>query len=206
MSFPQKKYKNPADYYHGYFDELTRAVKSIETRVLSQAISVLEQTYEKGGTLFVCGNGGSASISNHLACDHGKLLATDTDLLPHIYSLASNVEVITAIANDISYDEIFVHQLRLLAGPKDVLMTISASGDSENVVRAAKWAKKYGMDTIALTGFSGGRTADISRVNLHVEAENYGIIEDVHQSLMHLMGQYMRQSRMSEPLIRKRRF
>jgi phosphoheptose isomerase len=85
-------------------------------------------------------------------------------------------------------------------------MTISSSGNSENVVRAATWAKNKGLKIIALTGFNGGRTAELATVNLHVDGDNYGIIEDVHQSLMHLMGQYMRHARMSEELIKDRRF
>ena len=173
---------------------------------LSLATEILRKAYEGGATLFVCGNGGSASISNHLACDHGKLLATDTDLLPRVQSLAANVEVITAIANDISYDEVFVHQLKLQAGKGDVVMTVSSSGDSENVVRAASWARDNGVEVISLTGFEGGRTAKLASVNLHVTADNYGIIEDVHQSLMHLMGQYLRQARMDEALIVERKF
>ena len=134
------------------------------------------------------------------------MLATDTDLLPHVQSLAANVEVITAIANDISYDQVFVHQLKLQAGAGDVVMTVSSSGDSENVARAARWARDNGLEVIALTGFEGGRTAELATVNLHVVADNYGVIEDVHQSLMHLMGQFLRQARMDDALIRERKF
>ena len=133
-------------------------------------------------------------------------MATDTGLLPHIESLATNVEVITAIANDISYDEVFVHQLRLSAAPGDLLLTISASGDSENVVKAASWSRENSIDVISLTGFDGGRTAEIATINLHVDGDNYGVIEDMHQSLMHLMGQYIRQNRMSEDLIPSSKF
>lgn len=206
MSFPETKFNSPIDYLNAYFEQHSLATKSVDAQQIANAISILEATYEEKNTLFVCGNGGSASIANHLACDHGKLLATDTELLPHIHSLAANVEVITAIANDISYDDVFIHQLKLAAKPKDVLMTISSSGDSENVVRAAKWAMEMGMSTIALTGFDGGRTATIANVNLHVNANNYGIIEDIHQSLMHLMGQYIRQARMATNLINERKF
>ena len=138
--------------------------------------------------------------------DHGKLLATDTGLLPHIGSLTTNVEVITAIANDISYDEVFAHQLRLSAAPGDLLLTISASGDSENVVKAASWSRENSIDVISLTGFDGGRTAEIATIHLHVDGDNYGVIEDVHQSLMHLVGQYIRQNRMSEDLIPSSKF
>lgn len=206
MTFPDDKFAAIDDYADAYFVRLREASMSVDRGKLAAAAEILRRTYTAGGTLFVCGNGGSASISNHLACDHGKLLATDTDLLPHVQSLAANVEILTAIANDISYDEVFVHQLRLQAGPGDVLMTVSSSGDSENVVRAAEWARAHGLDVISMTGFGGGRSAEAATVNLHVAADNYGIIEDLHQSLMHMLGQFLRQERMSEDLIRARKF
>jgi len=206
MTFPDTKFSDAGAYVDAYFDQYAKAAKSVDRGALESATEILKKTYEGGATLFVCGNGGSASISNHLACDHGKLLATDTDLVPHVQSLSANVAVITAIANDISYDEVFVHQLKLQAGKGDVLMTVSSSGNSENVVRAAAWARDNGLEVIALTGFEGGRTAKLASVNLHVDADNYGVIEDVHQSLMHLLGQYLRQARMEEALIWERTF
>ena len=206
MTFPDRKYSSIKDYAASYFDRYERAFSSVDITKLDGAIKLLSECYDAKRTLFVCGNGGSAAISNHWACDHGKLLATDTGLLPHIESLATNVEVITAIANDISYDEVFVHQLRLSAAPGDLLLTISASGDSENVVKAASWSRENSIDVISLTGFDGGRTAEIATVNLHVDGDNYGVIEDMHQSLMHLMGQYIRQNRMSEDLIPSSKF
>ena len=206
MTFPHLKYSSPDKYADAYFEQYAKAASSIDSGKLADCIAILKKTYENNHTLYVCGNGGSAAISNHLACDHGKLLATDTDLLPRVHSLAANVEVITAIANDISYDEVFVHQLRLLASAEDVVMTVSSSGNSENVVRAAAWAKDAGLEVIALTGFDGGRTANLATVNLHVTGDNYGVIEDVHQSLMHLMGQFLRHARMPENLIRDREF
>ena len=206
MTFPKTKFSDVSDYTDAYFEQYAKASASVDRIKLAQASDILLVAYSASKTLYVCGNGGSASISNHLACDHGKLLATDTDLLPRVQSLATNIEVITAIANDISYDEIFIHQLKLVADPGDVVMTVSSSGDSENVVRTAEWAREFGLDVISMTGFSGGRTAKAATVNLHVEADNYGIIEDVHQSLMHLLGQFMRQSQMGEKLIQQRRF
>jgi D-sedoheptulose 7-phosphate isomerase len=206
MTFPKTKFSEISGYTDAYFEQYAKASASVDRIKLAQASDILLVAYSESKTLYVCGNGGSASISNHLACDHGKLLATDTDLLPRVHSLATNIEVITAIANDISYDEIFIHQLKLVADPGDVVMTVSSSGDSENVVRTAEWAREFGLDVISMTGFSGGRTAKAATVNLHVEADNYGIIEDVHQSLMHLLGQFMRQSQMDEKLIQQRRF
>ncbi len=206
MTFPDTRFQNINDFSDAYFEQYIKASASINHNKLKKAAEILLKAYENLKTLYICGNGGSAAISNHFACDHGKLLATDTDLQPKVHSLATNIEVITAIANDISYDEIFVHQLKLLAKPGDIVMTVSSSGDSENIVRAAKWAREYGLDVISMTGFSGGRTAEIANVNLHVDGDNYGIIEDVHQSLMHLLGQYLRQSQMDENIIKERRF
>lgn len=206
MTFPDSKFSDISSYTDAYFAQYAAASASVDRAKLAEAAEILLAAYRASKTLYVCGNGGSAAISNHLACDHGKLLATDTDLLPRVQSLATNIEVITAIANDISYDEVFIHQLKLAADPGDVVMTVSSSGDSENVVRAASWAREKGLEVISMTGFSGGRTAEVASVNLHVEGDNYGIIEDVHQSLMHLLGQYMRQSLMDENLIQQRKF
>jgi len=206
MTFPNKKFYSMKEYSKEYFNKYAEAIASIDSDKLDKASELLTTVYQEKKILYVCGNGGSASISNHLACDHGKLVATDTQLSPKIHSLASNVAVLTAIANDVSYDDVFINQLKLLAEAGDVLMTISASGDSQNVVSVAQWARDFGLDVICLTGFSGGRTAKIATVNIHVEADNYGIIEDAHQSVMHLLGQYIRQSYMDETVIKNRLF
>ena len=117
-----------------------------------------------------------------------------------------HITMLTAIANDLSYDDIFLFQLKTLANFGDALLTISASGDSENVVKAAIWARKNKMEIIAFTGFSGGRMANLATVNLHVKADNYGVIEDVHQSLMHILAQFIRLKYMSAGLIANRKF
>ena len=206
MTFPDEKFTAIGDYADAYFEKCKAAHASVDKRKLEAACKLLDGAYGRGAVLYVCGNGGSASISNHLACDHSKGAQTDTDLRPKVVSLATNMEIITAIANDISFDDIFVYQLKTLAEPGDVLLTISSSGDSENVVRAAQWAKDNGLDVIAFTGFSGGRTAKLAKVNLHVEGDNYGVVEDTHQGLMHVLAQYIRLVRMDEDTIRKRKF
>lgn len=206
MTFPDKKFSSIGDFASAYFHEYQKASNSVDADKLASAAKIIEDVHRAGGAFYVCGNGGSAAIANHLACDHGKLLSTDTSFSPHVHSLVSNIEVITAIANDISYDDVFLYQLRLVGQPGDALMTVSSSGDSENVVRAAQWAREHGMKVISMTGFSGGRTADIADINLHVDGDNYGVIEDVHQSLMHLLAQYLRQSEMDEDLIQNRKF
>jgi phosphoheptose isomerase len=205
-TFPHGKYTDAGSYANAYFEELYKATQTVDRDKVRQAAAVLAEVYQNGGMVFSCGNGGSAAIANHLVCDHCKLVRTDTNLQSRIYSLSSTVEIITAIGNDISYDEIFVYQLKTLAKPGDALVTISSSGNSENIVRAAQWAKENGLPVVSLTGFSGGRSAHIADVNLHVAADNYGVIEDVHQSLMHLLAQYLRQAHMDETLIPVRKF
>ena len=193
-------------FFKEYTTKLNQDILNLDLKKLNLASNLIKNTIKKGKTIYVCGNGGSAAIANHYVCDFLKYFRQRTKFKPKIISLSNNIETITAIANDISYDEVFVHQLRLSAGPGDLLLTISASGDSENVVRAASWSRENSIDVISLTGFDGGRTAEIATVNLHVDGDNYGIVEDMHQSLMHLMGQYIRQHRMSEDLIQSSKF
>ncbi len=206
MTFPDKKYEEIAAFCDAYFERVSTAHASVDRGRLAEAARLLAGAYERGATLFVCGNGGSAAIANTFVCDHAKLIQTDTELVPRVVSLSDNVPMITAIANDISYDDVFAYQLRTAARPSDVLLTVSASGDSENVVRAAQWARGNGLDVVAFTGFSGGRTAELANVHVHAEGDNYGVIEDTHQSLMHILAQYIRLSRMDEDLIAARKF
>jgi phosphoheptose isomerase len=206
MSFPDRRFPSIAQYFDAYAARLAEATASVSRPALAAAEAVLAAAVERDGTIYSCGNGGSAAISNHLVCDHAKGVSCDTGLRPRVHSLAATVELLTAIANDVSYADVFVHQLKLFGRPGDVLVTISSSGDSENVVRAVQWAKDNGLATIALTGFSGGRTAKLADVALHVASDNYGVVEDVHQSIMHALAQHIRMLRMPEALIAERKF
>lgn len=206
MTFPDKKFADAGTYADAYFSRVSEAAASVDRARLQEAAVILTRVHGEGGMVYSCGNGGSAAIANHLVCDHCKLVRTDTDLTPRIYSLSSTTEILTAVANDLSYDEVFAYQLSALAKPGDALITISSSGDSENIVRAARWAIDNGLPLISMTGFSGGRSAKMAHVNLHVDAHNYGVIEDVHQALMHILAQYIRQAHMDEDLIRRRAF
>ena len=206
MGFPRQVYRGAADYLGAYREEVARAWASLDAAAFDTAAALLGAAIEARRTVYVCGNGGSAAISGHLLCDVLKGVQTDTALRPRVVSLAAPLELITAIANDIAYDEIFAYQLRTMAAPGDLLITISASGDSENIVRALEWAGANGLAAIAMTGFSGGRSAGLADVNLHVAAENYGVVEDVHQSLMHCLSQYLRQRAMPPDLVSRRRF
>ena len=206
MTFPDHKFADVSAFFDAYAERLAAAAASVDRAALARAAALLDDAYGRHADVFACGNGGSASISNHLVCDHLKGIQTDTEVRPHVHSLSTNMELLTAIANDISYDDVFVYQLRTLAKAGDVLITISASGDSENVVRAAAWARDNGVEVIAFTGFDGGRTGGLATVHLGVEGDNYGVIEDAHQSLMHVLAQYLRQARMSASTIAARKF
>lgn len=206
MAFPDKKFHNISAYASAYFEQIQAAHASVNADKLMGVYNLLNKSYKQGATLYVCGNGGSAAISNHLACDHSKSSQTDTSIIPKVVSLSANIEMMTAIANDISYDDVFVYQLKTLAEPGDVLLTISCSGNSENIVRAAQWAKEKAIRVISFTGFNGGRSADLADINLHVDADNYGVIEDVHQGIMHILAQYLRLSHMDSAIILDRKF
>jgi D-sedoheptulose 7-phosphate isomerase len=206
MAFPDCRFDDPGRYAASYLAQVSAAAATVNGARLRDAAAILARVYASNGIVYSCGNGGSAAIANHLVCDHCKLVQTDTPLRPRVVSLSSTVEMITAIGNDISYDEIFLYQLRSLARSGDALITISSSGNSENIVRAATWAKANGIPVISLTGFSGGRSAAIADVSLHVAAENYGVVEDVHQSIMHILAQYLRQAHMEAHLIGSRNF
>jgi len=206
MTFPDQKFSTAGNFAEAYFHHLAEAAASVDGERIAEAARIMGEAYERRATVFSCGNGGSAAISNHLHCDHMKGCQTDTELRPRVVSLSSTIETITAIANDISYDDIFAYQLRSMADTGDVLITVSSSGDSENIVRACHWAKKNGIHIISMTGFEGGRSAELADVNLHVNGDNYGVIEDVHQSLMHILAQFIRLERMDRNLIAQRKF
>jgi D-sedoheptulose 7-phosphate isomerase len=206
VTFPDHPHETIGSYCDAYVDRLARAGTSIDRAALARAAEALAAAFERGAWLFTCGNGGSAAISNHLLCDFAKGIQTDTGVLPRIMSLSANLEIITAIANDIAYKDVFVYQLRTAARAGDLLLTISSSGGSENVVRALAWARENDVTSIALTGFSGGRSAELAAIHLHVEGDNYGVVEDTHQSIMHMLAQYLRMTRMESDLVRQRKF
>lgn len=204
--FPAHSYDR-ADVYAGdYLAELERAFDTVDRGQLHSAADILIDAYLRDGAVFACGNGGSASIANHLQCDHAKGVGNGTDLRTRVYSLSTNVELLSAIANDNGYEHVFEHQLRSQARPGDVLLAVSSSGRSPNIVRALDWANDNGMRTIALTGFDGGAARRRAEVPVHVESTNYGVIEDAHQACMHLLAQYARQSRMTSNAIATQTF
>ena len=199
--FPIAPYTSVGSYLDAYAEEFSRAAKTIEPAAFDKAADILLAAYARGARMFSCGNGGSASVANHMQCDHVKGIRTTTDLTPCVLSLSTNVELLTAIANDLGYENVFVYQLQSQSRPGDVLIAVSSSGRSPNIVRALNWARGNGLRTIAVTGFGGGAARTAAEVSVHVECTNYGIIEDLHQAVMHAWAQYIRQSRMTADAI-----
>jgi phosphoheptose isomerase len=204
--FPRQKYLTAGGFVADYVSAVTAALNSVRPGEIERAATAMKRAIQSDRLIFTCGNGGSAAIANHLTCDCSKGIATNTTLRPRVVSLSATVELITAIANDMAYSEIFAYQLKNTARPGDVLITISSSGDSENIIRALDWAGNNGMTTIVMSGFAGGRSAQMADISLHVAAHNYGVVEDVHQSLMHILAQYLRMSELPSELVQTLRF
>jgi len=176
----------------GYIDELKSALDSLPIDKIEEAVEMIWGTYESGGTIFVAGNGGSASTSSHFACDLGKGTAREGRRRLKVLSLSDNIALITAWANDTSYENIFYQQLVNLMEPGDLLIAISASGNSPNVLKAAEYAKSIGCKVIGLTGFGGGKLADMADLSIVVASYNYGPVEDVHLVLDHIFARCIR--------------
>ena len=201
VKFPARPHADAGTFFRAYSRELARAGDTIDPAAMEKAAGILVEAYTSGARMFSCGNGGSASIANHMQCDHVKGIRTATDLAPSVLSLSTNVELLTAIANDIGYEEVFTYQLESQARPGDVLVAVSSSGRSPNIVRALAWAREHGLRTIAITGFAGGAARTTAEVAIHVDSTNYGIVEDLHQAVMHALAQYVRQSRLTADAI-----
>ena len=193
MKFPKKKYKSIKEFSLQYLKLRYKDITSINFIELEKIIQLVEKKIEKQQTLYVCGNGGSAAIANHFVADYLKYARTNTSIKPKIISLSSNLETITAISNDFNYSEIFSYQLESLATKDDMLLTISSSGNSKNIINALKTAKMKKLKTISFSGFGGGKAHKLADYGIALKSKNYGIVEDLHHTLMHFICQFLRQ-------------
>lgn len=189
-------YIDPTDYFQAYRESIDRALKGVRTTAYAAAYSTIKHAGTIGASIFVCGNGGSASIAEHFSCDHSKGVRMDApSLRPNVVSLASNMATITAIGNDLGYDKIFSKQLEFSnASTEDILIVVSSSGNSPNIIRALEQANDLHMVTIALVGFDGGKAGQMADNTVHVNSSNYGVVEDCHQIIMHSWAQALRLS------------
>lgn len=175
------------DNIRQYIEMEKRVLESLSVEDINDVINTLEDARLNGKRIFICGNGGSASTAAHLECDFNKGVSYAQDVKYDIECLSDNVPMIMAIANDIGFEDIFVVPLRNKLKPGDIVIGISGSGNSENVIRALRYANETGAETIAFTGYSGGMLKTIAKHNVHVAVDNMQITEDIHLVLNHMM-------------------
>ena len=168
-----------------YFSQLTSAIEGVDKSAVAAWIDRLARARSEGATIFICGNGGSAATASHFATDIGKGASYGRDQRFRIIALTDSMSTITAYANDVGYEVVFAEQLRNLAQPGDVLVTISGSGTSPNIIRAIEAAQGIGLDVVSLTGFQGGVSGPMSDIHINVPSDHMGRIEDVHMALCH---------------------
>ena len=179
-------YRFPASYKSA----LLKAVDTIDLGSVSKAIEVLMDARAKGHTIFVCGNGGSASTASHFVCDMVKGASFQRASRFRIMALTDSMATISAYSNDVSYDCVFAEQLKNFAQPGDVVMAMSGSGNSTNVVKAMEFARTAGCRTIALTGRDGGKLGPLAELQIRVAEPHMGRIEDSHMIVCHMICYY----------------
>jgi len=184
--------KDPVNFSEAYLSYLMSVLKNIDTKEIGQFIKMLLEARERSATIYFIGNGGSAATASHFANDI-SIGTNSYDKSFRAISLTDNLPIITAISNDFGYEEIFVRQLMVLAKPNDMVVAISASGNSPNLIKAFDYAKAIGIKTIAITAFDGGRLKKIADQCIHVptEPKEYGPAEDAHMVIDHLVGAYL---------------
>jgi len=171
-----------------YIRELQSKLGELSIISINEIALEIALVISRGGKIYVCGNGGSASTSDHFVTDLIKLVGVEHKTKLNIQSLVSNTSVITAFGNDYSYSEIFSKQLENICGEEDLLFVISASGNSENIIKAIKIAIAKQIKVIGLVGFNGGSLIKMTKDVIHVKSNDYGVVEDCHLSICHILS------------------
>ncbi len=170
-----------------YLNEEIKVLESLDEKEISDVMNILENTRLSGNRVFICGNGGSAATASHFTCDFNKGVSYSQTVKYNFECLNDNVPMMMAIANDISYDDIFSEPLKNKMHKEDVLLAISGSGNSANVVKAVEYAKSIGATTIGLVGYDGGKLKQLVDNCIHVNIDNMQIVEDIHMIMDHVM-------------------
>ena len=177
------------EFVDDYANTIRYSLKGIPEKTWKATLDLLKYHRPKN-RVFVGGNGGSAAISNHLTCDFSKGCDVPETLPLQTHSLSCNSPLMTAIANDLGYDLLFSKQLEFMGlKAEDIVILISSSGNSPNIVNAADYTKRIGATLIGLTGFEGGKLKEKADISFHIPVKNYGIVEDCHQAIMHSLAQ-----------------
>jgi D-sedoheptulose 7-phosphate isomerase len=175
------------EHIHSYISILKQTMDQLPSQLIADVIEILNQARLQGKQVFIMGNGGSASTASHFVCDLAK--NTRAESLPHfrVIGLADNMALASAYANDEGYENVFSQQLANLIDPGDIVIAISASGNSKNVINAIEEARKHNATTIGFTGFDGGRLGQIVNVHIHVKSKIIEHVEDIHLMLEHMI-------------------
>lgn len=179
--------QNYVEQIKSYIEMEKAVLDSLSAESISAVMNILEDARLKGKRIFICGNGGSASTASHFECDFNKGISYDQKVKYDFECLSDNVPMMMAIANDIGYDDVFVVPLRNKLKDGDIVIGISGSGNSENVIKAIEYGNEAGAETIALVGYDGGRLKGIAKHHIHVCVDNIQIVEDIHLVLNHMM-------------------
>lgn len=170
-----------------YYNKLTEAIEILNKDDVNKILNVLITARDEGRQVFIMGNGGSASTASHFVCDFNKGVSYGCDKKFKFICLNDNVATMMAYANDVSYDDVFVNPLMNYFNEGDVVIGISGSGNSKNVVKAIEWANEHGGITVGFTGYSGGKLKQLCKYNVHLPMDDMQIAEDIHMSLCHCM-------------------
>ncbi len=184
---------NFADYATKYREYLLQVLMKINPDELNRLVSIILGARDRGNVVYIVGNGGSASAASHMACDLMKNTFIEGEKPLKAVSLVDNVSIMTALANDDGYDRVFVDQIKHLLKQGDVVIVLSASGNSPNVVEVLKFANSSGVTTVAIVGFDGGVCKDIAQEVVYIPTEKgeYGPVEDVHIIINHMIASYL---------------
>jgi len=177
-----------------YLNDVKHVINTLDILKLDKIEKVIFDVIKSNRKIFVCGNGGSASVANHFLCDFNKgiKISSNNRLKPKIISLSCNTEIISAIANDISFNKIFSFQLDNYYTKGDIVIFLSCSGSSPNIIDAINFCKKKKIFTISFTGFAKKNIQKKTNINLDLGIKNYGISEDFFQMIMHMLSQSIR--------------
>lgn len=187
-------------YIYKYYEEFEKCLKKLDQEVLLQITNLILNKIKNGSQIFVAGNGGSASVANHFLCDFNKgiMLSSKYKLVPKIISLSNSLEMITAISNDIHYDDIFTLQLKNYSKKNDCIICFSCSGKSKNILKLIKFANNNNLDVIFFQGFGAKAKGIKTKFYLNIKHKNYGITEDLFSSFIHIISQSIRSAYHSE--------
>lgn len=170
-----------------YYEKLQKAIDILDKDAVNEVLKVLVASRDEGRQVFIMGNGGSASTASHFVCDFNKGVSYGREKMFKFICLNDNVATMMAYANDVSYDDVFVNPLMNYFNEGDVVIGISGSGNSKNVVKALEWANEHGGITVGFTGYSGGKVKQLCKYNVHMPMDDMQIAEDIHMSLCHCM-------------------